>query len=102
MTAAPFVDHFRQRLEQSGAITSGGKEEEIWRRVALFNRIAVVLSGYHFYLPDSPEPVARGVNSFQLVHNQNRWWILALTWNRAAERQEMAILDLDLQSEVEA
>lgn len=98
MTGAQFMDYFRQRLDQSGVTASGGKEEEIWRTVAPFNRIAVVLSGYHFYLPDSPEPVARGVNSFQLVHDQNRWWIFALTWDRAAAGQEMAMLDLSAKS----
>lgn len=39
-----------------------------------FNGIANVFQSFHCKTPDGSYE-ARGVNSFQLVYNENRWWI---------------------------
>jgi hypothetical protein len=46
-----------------------------------------VFSTYDFQM-DSAKP-GRGINSFQLVYAQNRWWIISLQWTN--ERPDLPI-----------
>ncbi|HEY2138687.1 MAG TPA: hypothetical protein VGH00_01305 [Chthoniobacterales bacterium] len=59
----------------------GFYETEIARRTEEFGRIAQVWSTYESrYRPDDPEPFMRGINSFQLFHDETRWWIVNIYW----------------------
>jgi hypothetical protein len=29
---------------------------------------------------NDPKPFARGINSFQLIHDGKRWWVLTIFW----------------------
>lgn len=53
-----------------------------WR----FGRIAHVLSRYEArHDPDDPAPERRGVNSIELYHDGERWWIMHIQWDNERE-----------------
>ena len=56
-------------------------EREIGRTTERFGNIAHVFSAYDSKntLADA-EPFARGINSIQLLHDGERWWILSVYW----------------------
>lgn len=56
-------------------------EEEIGRKETRFGEIAHVWSAFQFRTKETGEPEERGINSIQLVYDQNRWWITNLLWN---------------------
>lgn len=57
-------------------------EREIGRRVDRFGNIAQVFSAYESRVgSEESEPVARGINSVQLVRAKGRWWIAHLVWD---------------------
>jgi hypothetical protein len=61
-------------------------EHEIGRRVDRFGSIAHVLSVYEArQRPDEPTPERRGVNSIQLFHDGERWWIMNMIWENERE-----------------
>jgi len=56
-------------------------EKEVSRREERFGNIAHVWSAYEGrYSPDG-EVVLRGVNSFQLYHDGDRWWVVSMLWD---------------------
>ena len=58
----------------------GFYETEAARRVERYDHIAQVWSTYESRLDPSEAPFQRGINTFQLVHDGERWWILNLLW----------------------
>jgi hypothetical protein len=74
------VDSFIARAESHFA-DRGFYEQEIARRTEQFGRIAHVWSTYESrYNLDDPEPFMRGINSFQVFNDGNRWWIVTIYW----------------------
>ncbi len=72
-------------LEQSGFF-----EKEIHRVTESFGPVTHVFSTYESYRKaDEVEPFARGINSIQLMHDADRWWIINIYW--AAEGDENPI-----------
>jgi hypothetical protein len=58
-------------------------EREIARRVEKYGHIAQAFSTYASYDGvDVLEPFARGINSFQLWNDGERWWIVSICWQR--------------------
>jgi hypothetical protein len=56
-------------------------EHEVSRREERFGNIAHVWSAYEGrYSPDG-EVVLRGVNSFQLYNDGDRWWVVSMLWD---------------------
>ncbi len=62
-----FVVEVSRKMEAFGNITHAFSTYEVRRTAAL-----------------SGKPFMRGINSFQLVNNGNRWWIVSISWD--AER----------------
>ncbi len=63
-------------LEQNGFF-----EVEIHRVTEEFGNIAHLFSTYESRRNvDDPEPFVRGINSFQLFNDGERWWILNIFW----------------------
>jgi hypothetical protein len=57
-----------------------------------FGHIAHVFSTYaSFANADDPEPFARGINSFQLMHDGERWWIVTLYWENESPEQPIPV-----------
>lgn len=55
-------------------------ENPLANRVEMWDRIAHVWSTYESRHAKNEAPFARGINSFQLVNDGSRWWILTIFW----------------------
>lgn len=62
-------------------LKEGFFEREIARRVETFGNITHVFSTYEsrHSLADKT-PFARGINSFQLLNDGKRWWVITIYW----------------------
>lgn len=76
-------------LDVEGYITQAGEyfeknsffEREVARRTERFGHIAHVFSTYESrHRADDPKPFARGINSFQLLYDGKRWWVVTIYW----------------------
>lgn len=77
---------------------NGFHERELARQVDIYGNIAQVFSTYHaFRSKDAKEPFMRGINSFQLVNDGKRWWVLTIFWQ--AETPDNKIPERYLKSE---
>ena len=62
-------------------VENGFFEKELHRKTEEFGSIAHHFSTYASYdSATSTEPFARGINSFQLMHDGQRWWIVNIFW----------------------
>jgi hypothetical protein len=85
MSPEDFVTGAGSALEKDGFY-----EQEIHRVVEQFGHIAHVFSTYESRRSlDDAEPFARGINSFQLMNDGKRWWIVSIYWT--AERPDLPI-----------
>src|SRR4051794_6871587 len=76
------VDGFIARVEPYFA-EQGFFEKEIARHTEEFGHIAHVWSTYESrHSEDDAAPFMRGINSIQLFHDGNRWWILNIYWQQ--------------------
>jgi hypothetical protein len=64
-------------------------EQEIHRVVEQFGQIAHVFSTYESRRSLDAAPFARGINSFQLMNDGKRWWVVTIYWT--AERPDLPI-----------
>ncbi len=62
-------------------LTKGFYEAEIARREMRFGRIAQVTSVYETRLSKDAPLLKRGINSLQLLWEEERWWILSIVWD---------------------
>ena len=67
-------------------------ETEIARREFVFGNIAHVFSASELRRAPDEKPFVRGINSIQLFHDGNRWWILSIAWDN--ERAGTPLPDL--------
>lgn len=59
----------------------GFHERELARRIDRYGNIAQVFSTYvSFRKGDDKKPFMRGINSFQLLNDGKRWWIVSIFW----------------------
>lgn len=78
-------------------VKDGFHERELARHVDLYGNIAQVFSTYHaFRKSDDKTPFLRGINSFQLLNDGKRWWVLTIYWQ--AETPDNAIPEKYLRS----
>jgi len=74
-----FIAFFKERIK-TGALTSF-YEAEISRKTFAFGSIAQVFTTYNKGMSrKDPESMARGINSIQLYHDGERWWISSILW----------------------
>ena len=80
-------------IEMAGGYfeTAGFYETELHSKVEQYGAMAHVWSTYESRTAPDEEPFARGINSFQLTHDGERWWILSILWD--AEGPHQAIPD---------
>lgn len=63
------------------ALMQGFYEREVARRVETFGNITHVLSTYEARrTKDDKDPFLRGINSFQLLNDGKRWWVVTIYW----------------------
>lgn len=75
----------------------GFYEAEAARRTERYGTIATVWSTYVGRLEPEGEPFVRGVNTIDLVHDGERWWVLQVLWQQ--ETPEIPLPDEYLVSE---
>jgi len=82
-------DDYAKRVDPVFA-KDGFHERELARHVDLYGNIAQVFSTYHaFRKSDDKTPFLRGINSFQLLNDGTRWWVISIYWQ--AETADNAI-----------
>lgn len=70
---------------------NGFYEKEIHAVTERFGDIAHVFSTYESRRTPDAEPFQRGINSIQLWHDGERWWVVDILWH--AEREDAPIPD---------
>jgi hypothetical protein len=71
-----YIAHAEPFFEKEGFY-----EKESARRTEIFANIAHVFSTYESrHAPDDAKPFQRGINSFQLMNDGSRWWIVTIFW----------------------
>jgi hypothetical protein len=81
IAARPFTP--AEYIQRSGnfLVTNGFHEQEIARRTEIYGNIAHVFSTYEGRNKLTDEkPFLRGINSFQLLNDGKRWWVLTIFW----------------------
>lgn len=81
MTPASYAANSGPQLEADGF-----HEVEIHRISERFGQIAHAFSTYESRRSaGDAEPFARGINSFQLLHDGSRWWVVSIYWQAESE-----------------
>lgn len=76
LTPEDYVTRSGPMLERDGF-----HERELARHVDQYGNIAQVFSTYHaFREKDDKTPFMRGINSFQLLNDGKRWWVVNIFW----------------------
>lgn len=71
-----YVERSAPLLEKGGFFERG-----VANRIEHFGHIAHVFSTYESrHAADDPQPFQRGINSFQLVNDGKRWWVMTIMW----------------------
>jgi hypothetical protein len=83
------VDEYIKRvfplLEKDGFF-----EKEVGRRTEAWKNIAQAYSAYESRRKaDDPKPFMRGINSFQLINDGQRWWIVTVMWQNEDEKNPL-------------
>ena len=84
LTPGDYITLSGPALEKDGFF-----EQEVHRVVDQFGPVAQVFSTYESRRGIEDKPFARGINSFQLFHDGERWWILSIFWS--SERSDLPI-----------
>ena len=81
MTPEDYVTRSGPFLEENGFF-----EVEVSRTQESFGNIAHLFSTYESRRTEADEePFARGINSFQLMHDGTRWWVVSIMWDSERE-----------------
>jgi hypothetical protein len=81
LTAPDFFKLYGPQLEEFSA--RGFLESEIFKSESEFGNVAHYLSGYQMKVGGELHSF-RGINLFNLVRENGKWWIISLIWDRAA------------------
>lgn len=81
LTVEDFIDWINRATVIGGPDDRGFSEFEISNRVEQYGDIANVFSTYGKRFWGEPEIVGRGINSFQVVRKDGRWWIASIIWD---------------------
>ncbi len=84
-TPEEYIERSSPFMEKEGFF-----EKETARRTDLYGNIAQVFSTYaSFHKADDKTPFACGINSFQLLNDGKRWWVMTIYWQ--GETSELPI-----------
>ncbi|HKT23183.1 MAG TPA: hypothetical protein VJR04_01190 [Terriglobales bacterium] len=76
LTPDDYVERSAPFLEKEGFFERG-----VSNKIERFGNIAQVFSTYESrHNADDMQPFQRGINSFQLVNDGKRWWIMTIMW----------------------
>ncbi len=74
------VDEF---IRDAGAVFAKEPfyENAIVNRPDRYGNVTQVLSSYESHRSPGDKPFERGVNSFQLLNDGRRWWVVSIFWD---------------------
>ena len=78
-TLEGFVQDFVNFIERANVEQTGFIEEITQMKSMVFRDIAHVLVLYEASIPGRDRPPTQGVDSFQLIKKDGRWWIVSIT-----------------------
>ncbi|MEO0559108.1 MAG: hypothetical protein AAF170_13100 [Bacteroidota bacterium] len=79
---ADFIDGVYESANYIGSPNDQGfSETEVNKVVHRFGDVATVFSTYEKYYWGDDQMLGRGINSFQLVYRDGRWWIVSVAWD---------------------
>ena len=76
MSLDEWIDDAREFLAENDFY-----ESEVMRKSFRFGDMVAAFSTYEARHKPDEAPIARGINSIQLVFNEGRWWILSVMWD---------------------
>jgi hypothetical protein len=74
-----FVQDFVTFIERAKVEESGFVERIVHTHGTVFGDMANIWVLYEAHIPGSARPPQRGVDSFQLIKKDERWWIVSIT-----------------------
>jgi hypothetical protein len=74
-----FIDDFVNFIEKSPAKQKGFTETIVKMKPFVFGNIAHILVLYEAIIPETMKQAQKGVDSWELVKKDGRWWIVAVT-----------------------
>lgn len=77
-TLEGFVQDFVNFIERANVRATGFTERVVRTQATVFGDIAHVLVLYEAQITGSPRPPQQGVDSFQLIRREGRWWIVSI------------------------
>lgn len=85
MSPEDYIKSSGKWLEDNGFF-----EKEIHRETQQFGNLVHVFSTYECYYKSTDEkPFMRGINSIQLIYDNNRWWIVNIYWTNETEKNKL-------------
>jgi hypothetical protein len=84
LTVEEYITRAEPRFAQDGFF-----ENSIANRVEQWAQIAHVFSTYESRHAKGEAPFARGINSFQLFNDGQRWWILGIMWEGESQKNPL-------------
>jgi len=60
-------------------VGNGFFERKIGRRTESYRHMTHTYDSWNS--ASDPKPFAQGINSIQLIHDNNHWWIISILWN---------------------
>ncbi len=82
LTMETFIKRSREYVIMTGMEARGFFEREVHRTTESFGNIVHIFSTYESrHTAQDTAPVARGINSIQLVKDGGRWWVVTILWD---------------------
>ena len=75
LTVDDYIERAGSQLEANGFF-----EDEIGRTVETYGPLTHAFSSYQSKRTADGEVFARGINSFQLLNDGTRWWVVSIYW----------------------
>lgn len=76
-----FISWIDSVVTIGGPNDQGFSEEEVHQIVERYGDVAHVFSTYRKRFWDDDQVLGRGINSFQVVRHDGRWWIAGVVWD---------------------
>lgn len=74
-------DYYAENAPIGSPEDKGFQEEALHNEVLRYGNVAQVFSTYQKHFWGDDEIQGRGINSFQLIYREGRWWVVSIAWD---------------------